>query len=153
LALVGGVLGVLFSIWGVRALVSIFPPNIPGAENVALNARALAYTLAISILSDVVFGVAPALSASRAGIGNVQHEGGRTGAMSLHRNRLGASLVITEIALALVLLISAGLLIKGAVRVQTVDLGFDPDNLLTVRMMLPENQYADTARLLRFEDD
>ena len=68
LALAGGVLGAILSIWGIKAMVSIFPPNIPGAENVALNGRALAYTLGVSLLAGVIFGVAPALSATKSGI-------------------------------------------------------------------------------------
>lgn len=153
LALAGGVLGAVFSIWGIKALVSIIPAELPGAENVRLNARALAYTLSISVFAGIIFGVAPALSATKSGISNVLREGGRSGTMSLHRNRLGASLVVTEIALALVLLISAGLLIKGAIRSQAIDLGFEPDNLLTMRLALPANQYADTTRLLAFQDE
>jgi putative ABC transport system permease protein len=153
LALAGGVLGAILSIWGIKALVSIFPPDLPGAENVVLNGRALAYTLGISIFAGIVFGVAPALSATKAGISNVLREGGRSGTMSLHRNRLGASLVVTEIALALVLLISAGLLIKGAILTQTLDLGFEPDNVLTMRLTLPANQYADTTRVLALQDE
>jgi len=151
LALAGGVLGVILSIWGIRAFVSIIPTNVPGVDNIALNGRALAYTLAISVFAGIAFGVAPALNATKTAISDVLREGGRAATMSLHRNRLGASLVVTEIALALALLISAGLLIKGAVRVQTRDLGFEPDNLLTARVLLPENQYGDTARLLAFE--
>jgi putative ABC transport system permease protein len=153
LALAGGVLGVVLSIWGVRAFISIIPTNVPGVDNIALNARALAYTLAVSVIAGIAFGVAPALNATKTGISSVLREGGRTATMGLRRNRLGASLVATEIALALALLISAGLLIKGAIRVQTLDLGFDPAHLLTVRMTLPENQYADTARLLAVEGD
>jgi putative ABC transport system permease protein len=153
LALAGGVLGVILSIWGVRAFVSIIPTNVPGVDNIALNGRALAYTLGISVFAGITFGVAPALNATRAGISDVLREGGRAATMGLHRNRLGASLVITEIALALALLIAAGLLIKGAIRVQTRDLGFDADNLVTARVMLPENQYADTTRLLAFQDE
>ena len=153
LALAGGILGAVLSIWGIKAIVSIFPPDVPGAENIALNGRALAYTLVMSLLAGITFGVAPAFSATKAGISNVLREGGRSGTMSLHRNRLGASLVVAEIALALVLLISAGLLIKGAIRTQTIDLGFEVENLLTMRLTLPANQYADTSRLLAFQDD
>jgi putative ABC transport system permease protein len=151
LALVGGALGVVLSIWGIRAFVSIIPTNVPGVDRIALNARALAYTVGVCLIAGIAFGVAPALRATSVGISSVLREGGRTATMGLRRNRLGASLVVSEIALALALLISAGLLIKGAIRVQTVDLGFEPDHLLTVRMMLPENQYADTTRLLAVE--
>ncbi len=153
LALAGGVLGTLFAVGGVRALVTIFPPNIPGGENVALNARVLFYTLGVSLVAGVAFGVAPALNATRTGVASVLREGGRSASMGMRRNRLGASLVVAEIALALVLLISAGLLIKGAVRAQSADLGFDASNVLTMRIMLPENQYADTTRLLAFQTE
>jgi putative ABC transport system permease protein len=151
LGLAGGALGAMLSVWGVRAIIGIFPPQIPGGENVALNGRALAYTLGLSLVAAVVFGVAPAFSATKSAIGDVLREGGRGSTMSFRRHRLGASLVASEIALALVLLISAGLLLKGAIRSQTIDRGFDPDHVLTMRLTLPANQYTDTTRLVAFQ--
>jgi len=153
LALVGGVLGTLFSIVGVKALISIIPADFFGTDRIALNGRALAFTLGVSIASGLVFGILPALHSTRGNINNALREGGRGGSMGGRRHRLGASLVVAEVALALVLLISAGLLIKGTIQLQRVDLGFDPKNLLTFRVTLPEAQFGDSASILRAQDE
>jgi putative ABC transport system permease protein len=153
LALLGGGLGTLLSIGGIRALVSIIPADFVGTDRIALNGRALLFTLVVSITAGVVFGILPALQATRANINNALREGGRSGTMGVRRNRLGASLVVAELSLALVLLISAGLLIKGTIRMQRVDLGFDPANLLTFRVSLPTSQYADSVAVIRAEED
>jgi putative ABC transport system permease protein len=152
LALAGGVLGVVLSILGIKALVSIIPADFYRTDTIALNARALLFTLGISVGSGILFGLAPALAATGE-LGQALREGGRSASMGLKRNRLGASFVVAEMALALVLLICAGLLIKGAIRYQTVDLGFDPNNLLTLRISLPENQYVDTAKTAAFHEE
>jgi putative ABC transport system permease protein len=153
LALVGGVLGTLLSIGGIKAFVSIIPPDFVGTERIALNGRALLFTLAISVGAGIVFGILPALQATRGNINNALREGGRSGTMGVRRNRLGASLVIAELSLALVLLISAGLLIKGTIRMQRRDLGFDPKNVLTFRVTLPVSQYADSVAVVRAEEE
>jgi putative ABC transport system permease protein len=152
LALAGGVLGVLLSIAGIKGLMSIIPPDFYRSDTVALNARALVFTLAISVGSGILFGLAPAFAATGQ-LGQALREGGRSSSMGLRRNRLGASFVVAEMALALVLLICAGLLIKGAIRYQTVDLGFDPRNLLTLRISLPESQYADSIKSAAFHEE
>ena len=153
LALVGGVLGALLSIGGVKAFVSIIPPDFFGTDRIALNGRALLFTLVVSIASGLVFGILPALQATRSNINNALREGGRSGTMGIRRNRLGASLVVAELSLALVLLISAGLLIKGTIRMQHVELGFDPKNVLTFRVALPVSQYADSMGVVRAEEE
>jgi putative ABC transport system permease protein len=152
LALAGGLLGVLLSIAGIKGLMSIIPPDFYRSDTVALNGRALLFTLAISVGAGILFGLAPAFAATGQ-LGQALREGGRSASMGLRRNRLGASFVIAEISLALVLLISAGLLIKAAIRYQRVDLGFDPINLLTLRIALPETQYADTAKVAAFHEE
>jgi putative ABC transport system permease protein len=152
LALAGGVLGVLLSIAGIKGLMSIIPPDFYRSDTVALNGRALVFTLAISVGSGILFGLAPAFAATGQ-LGQALREGGRSSSMGLRRNRLGASFVVAEMALALVLLICAGLLIKGAIRYQTVDLGFDPTNLLTLRVSLPETQYTDSIKSAAFHEE
>jgi predicted permease len=152
LALAGGVLGVLLSIAGIKGLMSIIPQDFYRSDTVALNGRALLFTLAISVASGILFGLAPAFVATGE-IGQALREGGRSASMGLRRNRLGASFVVAEISLALVLLISAGLLIKAAIRYQRVDLGFDPSNLLTLRIALPETQYADSGKVAAFHEE
>jgi len=150
LAVCGGVLGTVLSIWGVRAFVAIIPPDFTRTEMIALNGRALAFTLAISIACGVLFGLAPAIQSTRSNINADLRDGGRGGTMGLRRNRLGAALVIAEISLALVLLISAGLLIKGSVQLQRVDLGFESAGVLTARVSLPKSQYADSEKVTLF---
>jgi putative ABC transport system permease protein len=152
LALAGGMLGVLLSIAGIKGLMSIIPPDFYRSDTVALNGRALVFTLAISVGSGILFGLAPAFAATGE-LGQALREGGRSSSMGLRRNRLGASFVVAEISLALVLLICAGLLIKGAIRYQTVDLGFDPRNLLTLRVSLPESQYPDSVKVAGFHEE
>jgi putative ABC transport system permease protein len=152
LALAGGVLGVLLSIAGIKGLMSIIPPDFYRSDTVALNGRALLFTLAISVGSGILFGLAPAFAATGQ-LGQALREGGRSSSMGLRRNRLGSSFVVAEMALALVLLICAGLLIKGAIRYQTVDLGFDPRNLLTLRVSVPETQYTDSIKSAAFHEE
>ena len=152
LALAGGVLGVLLSIAGIKGLMTIIPPDFYRSDTVALDGRALLFTLAISIGSGILFGLAPAFAATGQ-LAQALREGGRSSSMGLRRNRLGSSFVVAEMALALVLLICAGLLIKGAIRYQTVDLGFDPANLLTLRVSLPETQYTDSVKSAAFHEE
>jgi putative ABC transport system permease protein len=145
LAVAGGIFGALLSIWGVNALVAIIPPDFARTETIALDGRALLFTMAISLGCGLLFGFAPALQATRANLNSALREGGRGGTVGVRHNRLGAALVIAEISLALVLLISAGLLIKGAIKLQQVDLGFDPRDVLTARVSLAEAQYPDSV--------
>ena len=150
LAVCGGVLGTILSIWGVRAFVAIIPPNFFRTETIALDGRALAFTLLVSMACGVVFGIAPAIQSTRSDINSALREGGRGGTMGVRRNRLGAALVVAEISLALVLLISAGLLIKGSIQIQTTDYGFTSEGALTARVSLPESQYPDSEKVMLF---
>ena len=150
IALMGGVLGLILSFWGVRGLVSIIPPFFPRADQIAVNGRLLLYILGLCLASGIIFGLAPALSASRADIYSSLRETGRTGTPGAGHGRLRKAFVIAEISLALVLLIAAGLLVKASVQLQRVDLGFQADGLLTARLTLPEYQYADSTSIIPF---
>jgi len=136
LALLGGVLGVALAHWGIqifRALVGDFP----SAESIAIDARVLLFTLGISLLTAFFFGLIPALQASHPDLNNALREGGRrtvAGSRGLTRH----ALAVSEVALAMVLLIGAGLLINSILRMQRVNPGFDSSNLLTMRIELPE---------------
>jgi putative ABC transport system permease protein len=149
LALVGGTLGVLLSVSGVRALRAIIPADFYRAETVALDGRALVFTLVVCLGAGILFGLAPALQATRE-LGTALREGGRSASLGARRNRLGASFVVAQLALSLALLISAGLLLKASVKLQSVDLGYDPANVLTMRVTLPESQYPDTVKVGQF---
>jgi putative ABC transport system permease protein len=150
IALAGGVLGLIFSFWGVRGLVGMLPDWVPRVENIAVNGRLLIYILGLSIISGLIFGLAPALGASRADIYSSLRETGRTGTPGAGHGRLRKSFVVAEISLALVLLIAAGLLVKASIRMQQVDLGFEPRGLLTARITLPATPYKDSSLVIPF---
>jgi putative ABC transport system permease protein len=150
LASIGGVLGLVFSVWGIRILVGMMPAWFPMRDHIAISGRVLLYTLALTLGAGVLFGLAPALQATRPNLAGALREGSRGSTVGLRRGRLRSTLVVSEIALALVLMISAGLLVKSAVRVQLVPLGLNPDGIVTVRVALPENTYKDSAQVVQF---
>jgi putative ABC transport system permease protein len=136
LALIGGCLGSLFAVWGLKALVGIAPGEIPRLDQVGVDLRVFGLLLLISVLAGVVFGMAPALLGSRCTLQLSLKEGGGTTASS-GRNRFRQYLIVSEVALAVTLVIGAGLLIRSLVEVQRVDTGFVSENILTVDLKLP----------------
>ena len=142
IATLGGAAGVVFAVWGVDLLVAMKPENLPLAETIRVDARVLLFTLAISVLTGVIFGLAPVWQALRVNVNDALKEGGR-GAAGAARRRLRSALVVAEIALALLLLAGAGLLIKSFWQLRNVKPGFNPDNLLTMRIELPEARYRE----------
>jgi len=150
LALAGGVCGVLLALWGTDLLVSLSPENIPRLQEVGVDGRALGFTLLVSLLTGVVFGMAPALQASKTELTDALKEGGR-GGDGARRNRLRAALVIAEVAIALVLMIGAGLLTGSFWRLTQVNPGFDPRQTLTFRLSLPDSKYSDSRAVAFFE--
>jgi predicted permease len=136
LALLGGALGVLLSYWGIPLFRSL-AGEFPSSQSINIDIRVLLFTLAISVLTAFVFGLIPALQASNPDLNNALREGSRrtsSGSRGLTRH----ALAVCEVALAMVLLIGAGLTINSVLRLQKVDPGFDPRNLLTLRIRLPE---------------
>jgi predicted permease len=148
LALAGGAAGLLLATWGAR-LLRFAPENLPRLGELGLDGRALAFTALASLATGVIFGLAPALQASRAGLNDALRESGRTGA-GLQGQRLRSAFVIAEIALALTLLAGAGLTLKSFWRLQAVDPGFDPDGVLTMRMLLPFTTHPQTSERAAF---
>lgn len=153
LAIAGGALGLGLSIFGIRWLGSIIPADVPGVEQLGLDPRILVYGFIVILAAGVIAGVAPALQVTRGGLTEPLKDGGRGGSMGLKHGRLRASLVVAEMSLALVLLISAGLLIKASLRMQAVDLGFEPRNALTFAVSLDQKEYPDTAQALALQDE
>jgi putative ABC transport system permease protein len=150
LALAGGLLGLALAAWGVGALKAMRPGNIPRIEEISLDWRVAAFTLAVSVVTGLAFGLAPALQSARGDLRGALQSGGR-GASGGSLDRMRGALVATQVALALILLVGAGLLIKSFARLQEVDPGFRPANLLTFRVALPAARYpSDTARRLLF---
>ncbi len=145
LALAGGLLGVLVANWAVELLRAWSPPTpLPIGIDVRINGWTLAFTLLVSLATGMLFGLAPAFQASKPNLNTALKEGGRgSGAGSHHRLR--RILVITEIALALVLLVGAGLCIKSAQREYRADLGFDPNHVLLAGLRIGMNGYTETT--------
>jgi len=140
LSIVGGAIGLWLSIWLTKLLIALSPPNTPRFDEIAPDARVLAFTLALTVITGLVFGLAPALQVSRPDLNEGLKEGLRSGA-SGHRNRLRSLLMVSEIALSFMLLVGAGLLIKSFIRLRDVSAGFNPDQVLAARVSLPFAKY------------
>jgi len=155
LSLAGGAAGVLLAYWGIGALVSILPANqiaaLPFLQTLHVDTRMLGFSFGLSILTGIIFGLAPALQSSRLDLNGVLKEGGRN-ASSGASHRLRSGLVMTEIALAVVLLVGAGLLMKSLLRLLKTDLGFNPQNVLTMTVVLPADKYTDNNSQIIFQD-
>jgi putative ABC transport system permease protein len=150
LAISGGAAGLLLAWWGVDLLLAVAPDNLPRVYDIRLDTRVAGFTLLISLLTGVVFGLLPALQASKIDLGVTLKEGGRDAA-GLLRRRLRGFLVVSEVALAFVLLIGAGLLIRSFARLTEVDPGLDPRGVLTMDIALPFAKYRDGRSLAFFQ--
>ena len=151
LGILGGALGLLLAQWGVRALVALAPRNTPRLDEITLDLRVLGFTFLIACATGVLFGLAPALLATRTNPNKSLKEGARPGAGSGRARMLPNSLVALEVALSLVLLIGSGLLIRSFVQLTGVNPGFQPENLLTARVLLPGSQYDGRKRVDFFQ--
>ncbi|MFL6594190.1 MAG: ADOP family duplicated permease [Chthoniobacterales bacterium] len=149
LALTGGVVGVFLAYWGIHALVAFGPDNIPRLQEINLDPRVLAFTFGISLVTGVLFGLVPALQASRPDLNDALKEGSR-GSTGGRSGRLRNTFVVAEVSLALVLLICAGLMIRSFMRLQSVNTGFVADNVLTLRVQLPKKKYAEPHQVIDF---
>ncbi len=149
LALVGGLLGIGLAFGGVRALVAISPANTPRIGEVTVDSAVLGFTLAISVLTGLLFGLAPAIQASRPDVAETLKEGGRS-AGGAGRHGVRSALVIAEVSLALVLLVGAGLMLKSFQRVLDADPGFRTENVLTLSVSLPQVKYPDAPKRTAF---
>jgi predicted permease len=150
LALLGGAAGLLLARWGVDLLLALMPEDLPRAGSISFDGSVLLFTLGVSIATGVVFGMLPAISASGANVGEALKEGGRGATGGPARQRMRNALVVSEIALALVLLIGAGLLIEGFWKLRTVEPGFQAGGVLTMRIDLPESRYKEIPQQTRF---
>ena len=141
LALAGGALGLLVALWGGDLLMALSGDELPRATQINLDWRVLGFTLLVSCVTGVLFGLVPALHAARFDLTESLKEGGRTGGEGGRRNRVRGALIVAEVAVALVLLVGAGLLVESLRRLQQVNPGFDAHNVLTATVSLPEAQY------------
>lgn len=150
LAGLGGGVGLLLAIWGIDLIVKFIPDDISRAKDAGFNMTVLGFTLLVSLITGVVFGLAPALQTSRTNLNECLKEGGRDSAAGSRGNRVRKLLVVAEIALASVLLIGAGLMINSFMRLRSVDAGFQPDKLLTMRIILTPSKYPDQPKRAAF---
>jgi putative ABC transport system permease protein len=149
LGLVGGAAGLLLAVWGVDSITALNPGNLPRIDEVRIDGWVLGFTLLTSLLTGILFGLAPALQFPRLSIHEVVKDGGR-GSVGMRRRWLRHFLVVSEVAVALVLLIGAGLLINSFWRLQQVDRGFDARNVLTLNLTLPQARYATSEQQAAF---
>jgi putative ABC transport system permease protein len=154
LALLGALVGVLLASWGGELMQRTIPPfivqHIPGIKHMKIDSGVLAFTLVVTLLTGILAGLAPALHVSNPDPNEALKEGVRGGSASPGRQRLRALLVVTEVALALVLLVGAGLMVKGFHSLLNAYLGFDRSNVLTFRIALAESKARDKARVRDF---
>src|SRR5499426_270762 len=152
LALVGGVLGTLIAVWGVEAVAELSASSLPRVNEINIDGRAIGFTLAVTLVTGLLFGLAPAWQSAKPDLNESLKEGGGKGAGSGGRHHLRGLLVVGEIAVALVLLVGAGLMVKSLYRLQGVEPGFNPSHALTMRLALPEAKYPEPQRQRNFFD-
>ncbi|MGH9838508.1 MAG: ABC transporter permease [Blastocatellia bacterium] len=150
LGLAGGVLGLLLGVWGRDLLINFSPPGTPRVAEVRMDAVVLGFTLLLSLLTTVLFGLLPAFQSSKANLNETLKEGGRTSAEGFGRNRARSLLVITEVALAITLMIGAGLMMKSFLRLRAVSPGFNGDQVLTMRLNLTSSKYREESQQAAF---
>jgi predicted permease len=155
LSLIGGAAGVFLAYGGTIGLVAMLPTTqiaaLPFLANLHIDARILTFSFGLSILTGMVFGLAPAIQASRTQLTGVLKEGGRN-ASAGSGHRLRTAFVVTEIALAVVLLVGSGLLLKSLFRLLNTNPGFNPENTLTMTVVLPATKYKDANSQINFQD-
>jgi predicted permease len=149
LALLGGAVGLALSAWGVKLLVAL-NNKIPRSQEIGIDLRVLGFSIGISLLTGIIFGLVPALQISKSGVISALKEGGRSSTITFGRRGSRGLLVIAEVTFALVPLIGAGLMIKSLTRVLEVNPGFQQQNLLTLRMSLPVINYKDLQQVRAF---
>ena len=148
LSVIGGALGLMLAMWGAELLLAIIPNNVPWVTEIALDRNVFGFTLAASVVTGIVFGLAPALQASSPNLNETLKEGGRGSTSG--RQRARSVLIVSEVALALVLLIGAGLMLKSFSRLQQIDAGFNRRNLLTMMLSVSPIKYPDGSKARAF---
>jgi predicted permease len=154
LGLIGGAAGLLIAAWGVRALQAAAPPmlvqTVLGGRPAEINVAVLLFTFGVSVLTGILFGLMPALRASRPNLHDTLKEGARGEAVGARGHRLLGGFVVSQVAVAFVLLVGAGLLLRSFARLREVDPGFRPERVMTMRVALPPNRYADKPAIGAF---
>ncbi|MEP6708409.1 MAG: ABC transporter permease, partial [Pyrinomonadaceae bacterium] len=150
LALAGGTLGLFLALWGVALMTKLLPHDFPRLAEIGIDWRVLGFTLAASVLTGILFGLAPALQISRSEVQESLKESGRGASGSKRHNRLRNLLIVTEVALSVVLLVGAGLLFRSFLQLQSINAGFTPQQVLTVRLTPSGPHYAGDPDYMNF---
>ena len=151
LGLLGGLLGLLFAVIGAETLIAFVTTNIPKLKDFTFDATVLLFTLLIALVTSLFFGLAPAIDASKPNLNEALKEGGRSSSGSASRQRLRDFLVITEVALAVILVTASGLMFRSFLRLQGVNPGFNPKNLITLEVELPDAKYHAAQQQQNFQ--
>src|SRR5580693_662955 len=146
LAAMGASAGLLLAVWGTRALVALSPAFLPRVDTIRIDARVVLFLIAVTALTGVVFGLAPAMQASAVNLTDTLKDGGRGGSDSHRRNRLRSFLVASEFALALILLIAAGLMVRSFFALQSIDPGFNPHGVLSMAVSVAGTEESEPHR-------
>jgi putative ABC transport system permease protein len=153
LAVLGGGVGLMFSLGGLSILKRFIPPEIPLAGGIAMDTKVLLFTLMVSLLTGLIFGLAPAFHAVHSNLNETLKESGRDSAAGARGNRLRNILVVAEVAVSFILLIGAGLLINSFMHLRNLNPGFRIDHVLTMKVQLPHTKYSDSARRAAFFEE
>jgi predicted permease len=149
LALVSAAAGVALAYWGIQALIAAAPQGVPRLEQTSIDMSVLVFAVATAVGCALLFGLAPAVHAARVDVQTMLKEGGRSTGMGGVRDRLRTGLIAAELAIALLLLVGAGLLIRSSLALQRVDSGFDPSGVMSARLSLPAAEYTDHERIVQ----
>ena len=153
LSLAGGVVGSLLAFLGINILIALSPGNIPRIGEARLDMLALGFTLGVSLLTGIIFGLAPAVEASIPDLNESLKEGGKNPSQGASNGRMRSLLMVSEVSMALILMICAGLMIKSFLRLQQVNAGFNPEGVLTVELALPGSKYREPHQALSFYNE
>ena len=153
LTMAGSAVALLAAWWGIRAVRPLIPPNVPRAEGIGLDATVLAFTAVVTIAAGVLFGLVPAVRAMKPNVLDVLQEGSRGATPSRAARRLSDLMVVAEVALALMLLVSAGLLVRSFVRLTAIDPGYRTTGIVATHVVMPRTRYAPPAAKRQFIGD
>jgi putative ABC transport system permease protein len=152
LSVIGGAFGLLLAWWSIDGLIAFGPHDLPRAGEISVSGGVIVFTLVISILTSITFGLVPALHASRASVSGSLNDAGRTASGGVHGNRLRSIFVVSQFALSLILLVGAGLLIRSFAHLRAVNPGFNPDRVVTVWQTLSKTRYPKPEQQIHFFD-